>query len=67
MLGSGVGTAAGLITSGATGRSIDAAKAKKELKKEEKAEAKADKGETPVNACKDSVRGALLLEDEGKR
>lgn len=63
MLGSGVGTAAGLITSGAMGRSIDAAKAKKELKKEEKA----DKGETPVNACKDSVRGALLLEDEGKR
>ena len=52
------------------GRSIDAAKAKKELKKEEKAqkkEEKADKGETPVNACKDSVRGALLLEDEGKR
>ena len=45
MLGSGVGTAAGLITSGAMQRSIDAANAKKELKKEEKAQKKAEKAE----------------------
>ena len=36
MLGSGVGTAAGLISSGAVGRAIDTHKAKKELKAEEK-------------------------------
>ncbi len=38
MLGSGVGTAVGLVTSGAMQRSLDTQKAKKELKAEQKAQ-----------------------------
>ena len=72
MLGSGVGTAAGLITSGAMQRSIDAAKAKKELKKEEKAqkadekaEAKAAKAE--AKAEKKAEKAAAKAEKKAEK
>ena len=69
MLGSGVGTAAGLITSGAMQRSIDAAKAKKELKKEEKAKKKAEKAEAKAakaEAMADSAKkDSELLKPKG--
>ena len=51
MLGSGVGTAVGLVTSGAIGRSLDTQKAKKELDKEKKAQqpqGKQSKSDTPL-------------------
>ena len=50
MLGSGVGTAAGLITSGAMQRSIDAAKAKKAEKAEKAEEAEEDEYEEAEEA-----------------
>jgi len=65
MLGSGVGTAAGLITSGAMQRSIDAANAKKELKKEEKAEAKAAKAE--AKAEKQAAKAAAKAEKKAEK
>lgn len=43
MLGSGVGTAVGLVTSGAVGRALDTQKAKKELNKEQKAQKPVEK------------------------
>ncbi len=71
MLGSGVGTAAGLISSGAINRALDTQKAKKELKaaeKAQKAEEKAtdseitDEGETPQ--VSDTRNDAEKLRDD---
>ena len=49
MLGSGVGTAAGLISSGAIGRSLETQKAKRALKKEEKAQKAEEKAAEKAN------------------
>lgn len=63
MLGSGVGTAAGLITSGAIGRAIDTQKAKKALDKE-----KDDQGITQAEeAQKDADKAAKKADKQQKK
>lgn len=52
MLGGGVGTAVGLVTSGATGRSLDTQKAKSALNKEKEAQGKGKEEDQEYEAAK---------------
>ena len=66
MLGSGVGTAAGLITSGAIGRSLETQKAKKEAKNECESQGGKFKGGKCVGAGEDSEDSSSAGDDEAE-
>ena len=67
MLGSGLGTAAGLISSGAIGRAVETQKAKKELKKEKDAQGITAAEKAEKQAEKEQKKADKKAEKEQKK